>query len=422
MQGASDVPSPKKKPSPEFEVILWGASGFTGKLTAEVLLTQYGLDAGLRWAIAGRSAEKLDRIKRELAEETGLDAEAIPTLIGDSDDEAFLDELCSRTKVICTTVGPYAKYGSKLVAACVANGTSYCDLTGEVHWMKRMIETHQEAAEASGARIVFNCGFDCIPSDLGVYFLQKEMRARHDAPCVEIQLRVKGFSGAASGGTIASMLTMLEEAEGNPEVRRAMLAPYSLNPEGEQWGPDRAERLTPSYDPDFEQWTAPFVMATINTKVVRRSNALLGYAYGEDFRYGEAMLMGPGPAGFAKATAMSVGSGAVTAAMSIGPLRRFASGHVPQPGEGPTPKQREEGYFDLRLRGRTQDGLVLRARVQGDRDPGYGSTSRMLAESAVCLAKDELPVEGGIWTPASAMGDALLARLPKAGVTFEIEN
>ena len=418
------MPSTAKTASdePEFEVVIWGASGFTGKLTAEVLLTQYGLDAGLRWATGGRNAEKLDRIKRELSEETGLNADAIPTLVGDSDDEAFLDELCSRTKVVCTTVGPYAKYGSKLVAACVENGTSYCDLTGEVHWMKEMIEAHQEAAEVSGARIVFNCGFDCIPSDIGVYFLQQEMRARHGEPCREIQLRVKGFSGAASGGTIASMLTMLDEAEGNPAVGRAMVAPYSLNPEGEQWGPDRAESLIPHYDSDFEQWTAPFVMATINTKVVRRSNALLEYAYGEDFQYGEAMLMGSGPAGFAKATAMSVGSGAVTAAMSLGPLRRFASSRVPQPGDGPTPKQREEGYFDLRLRGRTLGGLVLRARVRGDRDPGYGSTSRMLAESAVCLAKDELPVEGGVWTPASAMGDALLARLPKAGVTFEIET
>ncbi|MFK7898995.1 MAG: trans-acting enoyl reductase family protein [Myxococcota bacterium] len=416
------MPKTKRPNSPPYDVIVWGATGFTGKLTAEVLLTQYGLDAGLRWGIAGRSAEKLNRIKGELSKETGLDASAIPTWVGDSQDEAFLEELCGQTKVICSTVGPYAQYGSKLVATCVEKGISYCDLTGEVHWMKEMIETHQEAAEESGARIVFNCGFDCIPSDLGVYFLQKEMRARHDATCAEINLRVKGFSGAASGGTIASMLGMLEEAEGNPEVQRAMSAPYSLNPEGEQWGPDRAERSSPAFDADLQQWTAPFVMATINTKVVRRSNALLDYAYGEEFRYDEAMLTGRGPAGLAKAAAMSVGSGVMTAAMSLGPLRRFAADRVPQPGDGPSADEREAGYFDLRLRGRSQDGIVLRARVRGDRDPGYGSTSRMLAESAVCLAQDDLEVEGGLWTPASAMGDALLERLPKAGVTFEIEN
>jgi short subunit dehydrogenase-like uncharacterized protein len=406
----------------EFEIVVWGASGFTGKLTAEALLRQYGVSDGLRWAIAGRNREKLEKVRAELTRETGRDASSIPILVGDGDDAKFLDEMTRRCSVVCTTVGPYAKYGSKLVEACVNNGTNYCDLTGEVHWMQQMIEAHQDAAVRSGARIVFNCGFDCIPSDLGVFFLQREMRRRHGAPCSRVQLRVKGFSGGASGGTIASMLAMLDEAEKDPKVNLAMKEPYSLNPKGQQTGPDSAEGLKPRYDSDFDQWTAPFVMAGINTKVVRRSNALLEYAYGKSFRYDEAMLMGKGPAGFAKAVATSAGSAATMGAMSIGVLRRAASGRLPQPGDGPSKEKRDAGYFDLLLRGTAEDGSVLRARVEGDRDPGYGSTSRMLAESAVCLAKDDLSVEGGLWTPASAMGEALLARLPTAGVTFRIEE
>jgi short subunit dehydrogenase-like uncharacterized protein len=406
----------------EFEVVVWGASGFTGKLTAEYLLKEYGVDGELRWAIGGRNRAKLEKVRNELGEEAGVDVSALPILVGDSADEGFLRELAGRSKVVCTTVGPYAKYGSRLVEACARHGAHYCDLTGEVHWMQRMIEAHHDAATASGARIVFNCGFDCIPSDLGAFFLQREMQNRHGAPCSHIQLRVNGFSGGASGGTIASMLTMLEEAEKDPSVSRAMNEPYSLNPKDQQIGPDAAEGTAPHYDKDFEQWTAPFVMAGINTKVVRRSNALLDYAYGRDFRYDEAVLTGSGPAGFAKAATTSAGSAVMMGAMSIGPLRRAVSGRLPQPGDGPSKEQREAGYFDLLLRGTTSDGREIRGRVRGDRDPGYGSTSKMLAQSAVCLAKDELSVGGGLFTPASAMGEALLARMPDAGVSFEIEE
>jgi short subunit dehydrogenase-like uncharacterized protein len=410
--------------SREFEIIVWGASGFTGRLTAEYLLQHHGAGRDLRWALGGRNQAKLERVRDELAKQCGVDASTLPIVVGDSDDEVFLAELAARTKVICTTVGPYAKYGSKLVAACAAAGTHYCDLTGEVHWMQRMIESHEDAARASGARIVFNCGFDCIPSDLGVYFLQREMREREGVPCSHVQLRVKGFSGAASGGTIASMLGMMEEAEKDPSVMRAMNEPYSLNPKDLRSGPDSAESMAPRYDKDFEQWTAPFVMAGINTKVVRRSNALLDYAYGKNFRYDEAVLTGAGPTGFAKAAATAAGTVATMGAMAIGPLRRLVSGRLPQPGDGPTQEQREKGYFDLLLRGEhpSDPSKTLRGRVQGDRDPGYGSTSKMLAESALCLARDELSVGGGMWTPASAMGDPLLERLAKsAGVTFTLE-
>ena len=406
----------------EFEIVIWGASGFTGRLTAEYLLAQHGAGEGLRWALGGRNRTKLEALKDELARETGKATEALPIVIGDSDDDASLAELARRSRVICSTVGPYAQYGSGLVEACASAGTAYCDLTGEVHWMQRMIEAHQDSAVASGARIVFNCGFDCIPSDMGAFFMQREMKRLHAEACSQIQLRVKGFSGGASGGTIASMLAMMDEAESDPGVRRVMAEPYSLNPKDQRAGPDKEEGLLPRYDADFGEWTAPFVMAGINTKVVRRSNALLDYSYGKTFRYDEAILMGAGIRGMTKSVATSAGSAAGMGAMSLGPLRRTVAGWLPQPGQGPDKQKREAGYFDLVLRGVSEGGRVLHGRVRGDRDPGYGSTSKMLAESALCLARDPLTVGGGMWTPASAMGEALLARLPQAGVSFQVED
>jgi short subunit dehydrogenase-like uncharacterized protein len=218
------------------------------------------------------------------------------------------------------------------------------------------------------------------------------------------------------------MLNMLDESAEDPAAGRAMQEPYSLNPRSQRHGPDAAEPVAPRYDEDFDQWTAPFVMAGINTKVVRRSNALLDFAYGRDFQYDEAMLMGRGPVGAAKAAATSAGSAAMMGAMAIGPLRRLAKDRVPQPGDGPTKSEREAGFFNLLVRGTSASGRILNGRVKGDRDPGYGSTSKMLGESALCLARDPLLVGGGMWTPASAMGEALLVRLPEAGVTFEIED
>jgi short subunit dehydrogenase-like uncharacterized protein len=409
----------------DLDVVVWGASGFTGKLTAEYLLGHYRTGGSLRWAIGGRSRAKLEAVRDDLARTTGTDASALPILVGDGEDAAFLDELARRTRVVCTTVGPYAKYGSKLIAACARSGAHYCDLTGEVAWMRRMIDAHHAEAAASGARIVFCCGFDCIPADLGVFFLQREMRARHGVPCARVQFRVAGFSGGASGGTIASMLNMLEEAERDPSVMRTMREPYALNPAGAQSGPDGPERMAPRWDPDFRQWTAPFLMAGIDTKIVRRSNALLGYAYGRSFRYDEAMLMGGGPLGLVKALATTAGSLSAMGALAIGPVRRAIAGRLPQPGEGPSLERREKGYFEILLRGEhpSDPAKCLRARIRGDRDPGYGSTAKMLGESAVCLAQDELAAAGGCWTPASALGDALLARLGKnAGVTFELER
>ena len=404
----------------EFDVVVWGATGFTGRLVAEYLLARYGTGE-LRWALGGRNERKLERVRHGL----GAAAAGLPLVLGDGDDEVSLRALAERTRVVCTTVGPYALYGSKLVAAFVEAATHYCDLTGEVQWMRRMIDAHQDAATASGARIVHTCGFDCIPSDLGVHFVQREMRARHGVAAPRVKCRVAGFSGGASGGTLASMLNMLEEAGRDREVIRILNDPYALNPKDLRSGPDRRESVRPEYDEDYAQWTAPFVMGAVNTKVVRRSNALLGHPYGRDFRYDEAQLAGAGPAGLARAAAIAAGLAGAMGAASLGPVRRLLANRLPAPGEGPSAAKREAGYWDLRFLARHPEDPAqsLRARLTGDRDPGYGSTSKMLGESAVCLALDALVSPPGFSTPAAAMGDALLERLrARAGVTFEIED
>ena len=415
---------PESRIEREFDIIIWGATGFTGKLTAEYLLERYGLTGSLRWAIAGRSATRLEQTRASLASETGIATESLPCLLANADDAEGMRSLAARTTVVCSTVGPYALYGSHLVAACAELGTHYCDLTGEAHWMRRMIDAHETTARQSGARIVFTCGFDCVPSDLGTFFLHNEMKARHGVNASEIKFRVQDFKGGASGGTIASMINMLEEASQDPEVMRVMNEPYALNPADDQDGPDQGEPTMPAYDADFAAWTAPFVMGAINTKVVRRTNSLLESAYGRDFRYSEAVLTGAGPVGLAKATAVAASNVAMMGAMSIGPLRRMIAPRLPSPGEGPDKATREAGFFDIRFLARhpNDESKNLRARVTGDRDPGYGSTSKMLAESAVCLALDPLTSQAGILTPAAALGEAYLQRLQKnAGLEFSIE-
>ena len=407
----------------EFEIVVWGATGFAGRLTAQYLLERYG--TSLRWALGGRNQAKLENVRDAITAETGVYASGLPLVVGDAADATFMRAVAERTRVACTTVGPYALYGSELVAACAAAGTHYCDLTGEVFWMGRMIDAHQDEARASGARIVHTCGFDCIPADLGVFFVQREMQARHGVPGTRVKLRVAGFRGGASGGTAATGINLLEEQSRNPEVRRRNEDPYALNPNDRRSGPDGPDSFRPTWDADFEQWTGPFIMANVDTRVVRRSNALLDNAYGANFRYDEAMLMGGGLVGFAKATGLATALRVGMAAMAIGPLRRAVASRMPAPGDGPSKQAREAGYWDVRLLAEhpRDPGNNLRARLTGDRDPGYGSTAKMLAESAVCLARDPLASQGGIHTPASAMGDTLLDRLRQnAGVTAEIEG
>ncbi len=401
----------------DYEVIIYGATGFTGRLVAQYLLNTYAAQGELRWAMAGRSQSKLEQVATELK------ADGVPLLVADSNDEHALAALVQSTRVLCTTVGPYALYGDGLVKACVDHGTHYCDLTGEVHWMQKMIAAHQASAESSGARIVHTCGFDSIPFDLGVLFLQNAMQASCGVSATHIKGRVAGFSGAFSGGTVASMINMFEEAARDPDLQARVADPYALNPLNAPRGSDVGDQTGAVYDEDFRRWTLPFVMAAINTRVVRRSNALMNNAYGKGFNYDEASLAPKGQGAFiAKLTAAAMTAG--TGSLAFGPSRSLMKRFLPKPGQGPTPQQQAKGYFDIEFYAvhptdRSQD---MKARVAGDRDPGYGSTSKMLGEAAVCLAKDELSCGGGFWTPASAMGTALIDRLQaNAGLTFSIE-
>lgn len=403
----------------QYDVVVWGASGFTGRLVVEYLLEHYAPGGKLRWAVAGRNKTKLEQLFSTVEEGAGRPA----IIIADSHDQNSLDHLANSTRVVLTAVGPYAKYGSELVEACIRNGTHYCDLCGEVQWMRKMIDLHQVAAENSGARIVMSCGFDSIPSDMGVWFLQQQAMEKHGQTCSEATLLVRAMKGGASGGTYASMLNAIEQARQDRNVARILADPYALNPEGERQGPDGRDQRGAVYNADAEVWTAPFVMAGVNTRVVRRSHALLEFPYGRDFRYHEATISGPRIAGRLKSMLMSAGLTLLMIASAIRFTRRtIVQIMLPKPGEGPSRSERETGYFNLLLIGKLPDGALMRVRIKGDRDPGYGSTSKMLAESAVCLALDEAAVGGGFWTPSTAMGAILMERLTKsAGLSFELE-
>lgn len=396
------------------DLVVFGATSFVGQILCRYLVERHGTSGPLRWAIAGRNAAKLD----EVARATGADVERI---VADAADAAALAELADRTRVVVSTVGPYARYGSPLVAAVAAAGTDYCDLTGETQWMRRMIDAHQGDAEASGARIVHTCGFDSIPSDLGVWFTQQRAAELLGGPCTRIEMSVHAMKGGASGGTIASMLNLMEEVAADKGLRALLADPYCLNPADLRTGPAQPDLDRPTRDADG-RWVAPFVMAAVNSRVVQRSHALLGRPWGPDFRYREAMEMGAGPLGALKAGGLSAGLVAGLGVAALGPTRNLLAKVVPQPGEGPSPKAQEAGHWDVRFRGTTADGAVIRTKVTGDRDPGYGSTAKMLGEAAVALV--ELPtseVDGGFWTPASAFGDRLVERLEAhAGLRFEV--
>ena len=402
----------------KYDVIVWGASGFTGKLVVEYLLQRAG--DNIAWAVAGRSRQKLEQVLADLS----AGDKAPDILIADSLDGESMATLAKATKVVLTTVGPYALYGDMLVDACVEHGTHYCDLAGEVQWMRRVIDRNQAAAEQSGAMIVHSCGFDSIPSDLGVQFLQEQAVERYGAPCKRIELIVRAMRGGGSGGTIASGMNSIREARSNRDVAKVIAQPYSLNPAGERDGPDSWDQRSSRWNDLGEVWTAPFVMGSINMRNVRRSHALLNYPWGKDFRYNESVSTGRGISGWLKAKGMTAGLGALILAGSYELSRKLIiEKFLPAPGEGPDKEERESGFFKLLLIGELADGSTLRATVTGDRDPGYGSTSKMLAESAICLAKNNLQTGGGCWTPASAMGAVLRERMIKnAGLTFEIEN
>lgn len=402
----------------KFDLIVFGATSFVGQLLTRYLFERHGVGGELNWAIAGRSASKLSDVRGHL----GIDAVKLPIILADSDDEASLQALCQQTRVVVSTVGPYSLYGSTLVKVCAETGTDYCDLTGEAPWIARMISLYEDTARRSGARIVHCSGFDSIPSDLGTYYLQQQSYAKFGSYCSEVKMRVKAMRGGLSGGTVASMIHIINEATIDPVVRKVLTDPYSLCPPSDTVLPRQPNIMFASYDHDAKSWSFPFIMAAINSKIVFRSNALAGYLYGRDFIYDEAMLAGPGLKGRAVASVASAGIGAAFGALVVPPTRylmeRFV---VPKPGEGPTPEQQAAGFYDIRFYGRTGMDKTLVAKVTGDRDPGYGGTAKLLGEAVVCLAKDTPKAEGGFWTPASLMGDKLIERLDKyAGVQFSV--
>ena len=399
--------------SREFDIIIWGASGYTGRLVAGYIFSKYGTNGDLKWAMAGRNLAKLELVRSKVADKT------VPIVVADSNDDEGLKEMVKRAKVICTTVGPYAKYGSKLVSVCIENQTHYCDLAGEVQWIRRMIDKHHESAVANQTKIVNCCGFDSIPSDMGVYFIQKISKAKKGQIAKQIQMRVAGASGGISGGTYESLSHVNEEAHKDKNIFKVLINPYGLNPVGEQEGLDKYDLRTIVYDKASKSWIGPFIMAAINTKIVRRSNALSGYAYGKDFRYDEATLSGKGLKGRVKGFISVIPIGLMMSAKPGSLLKRIIDKILPKAGEGPNKKQRENGFYNLRFYITYEDGSKALAKVIGDMDPGYGSTSKMLSEAAICLAKDELSYLGGVLTPSTAMGDKLLSRLEKnAGLTF----
>ena len=392
------------KPSAEFDIVVYGASGFTGRLVAEYLGSRSGAPGDLKWAMAGRSLEKLAAVRDEIGA-----PKDVPLIAADASDPASLKDMLARTRTVLTTVGPYQLYGTDLVAACVASGTDYLDLCGEPVWMRQMIDAHQAAAQASGARILFSCGYDSIPFELGVFFLQDAAEKAFGAPVSRVKGRVRKMKGTFSGGTAASMKAIFAAAANDPTLLPMLRDPFVLTPGFE--GPKQPPGNKPLFDEDLDMWVAPFVMANINTRNVHRSNFLLGFPYGQDFVYDEMIVAGPQETGEATAKAI------------IAANNKLGAQGGPKPGEGPSKEERETGFFDLLFLGLAPDGRQVRAVVTGDRDPGYACTSKMIAESAICLVREASDVPGGIWTPGAALGHRLIKRLSDhAGMIFTVEQ
>lgn len=401
--------------APEFDLVLFGATSFVGRLVAEHLSAR-AAEEELNWAIAGRSETRLAGVRAELG------VPELPMIVADAHDDAALLAMCRRTRVVVSTVGPYALYGEPLVRSCAQIGTDYCDLTGEIPWMAGMIERYHARAEQSGARIVHCCGFDSLASDLGVAFLQEQARETLGAPCQQVSMRVKAMRGEFSGGTVASMTNMAREMRENSSQRQLLTDPYSLCPPDQRPTTRQHQVVRPFYDRDANAWAAPLVMAAIDEHVVHRTNALAEPGYGAEFTYNEAQLTGRGIAGRARAYALSAALGTFVATVSFKATRQLLERFVlPAPGQGPNADKREKGYFDIRFHGRTVDNQTIGASVRSDRDPGYGATSRMLGEAGLCLAFDlEADKPGGFQTPASLMAEALTERLARyAGIAFD---
>ncbi|WP_100656780.1 saccharopine dehydrogenase family protein [Alteromonas flava] len=400
-----------------FDVVVFGATSFVGKITCRYLADNY-LDGSLNWAIAARSQSKLN----DLAEELGLTD--IPQIIADAGDQASIDALVAQTKVVISTVGPYALYGEPMVKACAEQGTDYVDLTGEPQWIRAMLDKYEEQAAKSGARIINCCGFDSIPSDLGVYFLQMAAHEKFGEYCDHVKTRVKAMKGGASGGTVASLINVVKQASSDPKLRKLLANPYALCPTGHPFKAYQTNLAHAKFEQETGSWIAPFIMASINTRVVHRTNGLLGAAYGERFIYDEAMMTGKNAKGGIMGWTVTAAISGLMIGAAIPPTRWVLENTIlPKPGEGPSEKEQETGFFDFRIFGLTPSNKQIVVKVTGDRDPGYGSTAKMLAESAICLAKDDAmqEVPGGFHTPAFAFKEHLILRLQEnAGLTFSV--
>jgi short subunit dehydrogenase-like uncharacterized protein len=390
------------KSTSKFDIVVYGASGFTGKLVAEYLAAHYS-GGDPRWAMAGRSLEKLASVR---------DAIGAPTdtalIQADADDKGSLQAMVEQTNLVLSAVGPYQLYGSELLAICAATGTDYVDLCGEPVWMRQMIDAHEAVARSSGARIVFSCGFDSLPFELGVRFCQDLAKSQLGARVSRVKGRVRAMKGTFSGGTAASVKATFAAAAKDLSLVALLKNPFALTPGFE--GLKQPPGNKPVFDHDLDAWTAPFVMATINTRNVHRSNMLMGFPYGKEFVYDEMVLTGSGEQGEANAKRVVAAN-----AEKGGP-------GAPKPGEGPSKEERDSGLYDLLFVGLAPDGRQVRVAVRGDCDPGYGSTSKMIAECAMCL-REASEIKPGIWTPVAAMGDRLKTRLiERAGISLHVEK
>lgn len=412
----------------EYDLVVWGATGVVGQLLSHHLLTTYS-PTTVSLALGGRDQQRLQNLVTEL-QTHAPDWESIPTVLGDATDRHRMREIADQTQVICTTVGPYTSYGTPLVEACVETGTDYCDLTGEVTWIREMIDRYHERAMKTEARIIHSCGFDSIPADLGTLLVQSFAARTFDTPCDFVRIYIEDGSGGVSGSTLASGVEVFKTADADPIARQTLRNPYALAPRGERSGVDSGEQTRPRWDPLYSEWTAPSPMGLINERIIRRTNALLEYPWSREFECTEVVPTGSGPSGLARATAITAGLSIGTRALRFGPTRRLLQHHVfPEPGTGPDRNKIEHGYFTLRIRGRgtALDGpFVVDTVIRADRDPGYGATALMLGEAAMCLVTDKIdsPYSGGVLTPASGIGLPLADQLRDAGleITTELAN
>ncbi|BAM89351.1 conserved hypothetical protein [Bradyrhizobium oligotrophicum S58] len=390
--------------SAKFDIVVYGATGFTGQLVAEYLATHDRSETRLTWAMAGRSRDKLAKVRDAIGAPADL-----PLIVADSSDPRSIRAMVDQARLVLTTVGPYQLYGTDVLTACVAAGTDYVDLCGEPLWMHQMIENYQARAEHSGARVLFSCGFDSVPFELGVLFVQEQAKRVVGAPQARVKGRIRGMSGSLSGGTAASAKATAAALTADLSLVAIMKDPFALTPGFK--GPKQPPANRPLYEEDFQSWTAPFAMALVNTRNVHRANMLMGFPYGQDFVYDEMVLTGDGEQGQANAKLVMAAN-----AEKTGP-------NAPRVGEGPSKEMRDNGYFDLLYVAASPDGRRVRASVKGEGDPGYGLTAKMISECAVGLLRDGAGVKGGFWTPGAALGDSLIKRLvDHAGLTFTVED